>query len=51
MSDYSLHSIGLLLFRRRQHDVFQKFLEDITFGLGGLAYPAHKYGVVVYENT
>src|SRR6266545_7358581 len=34
MSDYSLHSIGLLLFRRRQHDVFQKFVEDITFGLG-----------------
>jgi len=23
VSDYSLHSIGLLLFRRRQHDVFR----------------------------
>lgn len=34
MSDYSLHSIGLLLFRRKQHDIFQKFLQDITLGLG-----------------
>jgi predicted nucleic acid-binding protein len=34
ISDYSLHSIGLLLFRRRQHDVFQKFLQDVTIGLG-----------------
>lgn len=30
VSDYSLHSIGLLLFRRRQHDVFQSFLRDLT---------------------
>lgn len=34
MSDYSLHSIGLLFFRRKQHDTFQKFLRDITSGLG-----------------
>lgn len=34
MSDYSLHSIGLLLFRRKQHDTFHKFLRDITSGLG-----------------
>lgn len=34
MSDYSLHSIGLLLFRRRQHDVFQKFLDDMTVNAG-----------------
>jgi predicted nucleic acid-binding protein len=30
ISDYSLHSIGLLLFRRKQHDIFQKFILDIT---------------------
>ncbi len=34
MSDYSLHSIGLLLFRRKEHHIFQKFLQDITSGLG-----------------
>jgi predicted nucleic acid-binding protein len=29
ISDYSLHSIGLLFFRRRQHDVFRQFLTDM----------------------
>jgi len=35
MSDYSLHSIGLLLFRRKQHDVFRRFLADI-FAIAGI---------------
>ena len=30
ISDYSLHSIGLLLFRRKQHNVFQRFLRDMA---------------------
>jgi predicted nucleic acid-binding protein len=34
ISDYSLHSIGLLLFRRKQHEVFQKFLHDTTVNAG-----------------
>lgn len=34
LSDYSLHSIGLLLFRRREHEVFQKFLNDIVINAG-----------------
>ena len=29
VSDYFLHSIGLLLFRRRQSETFQKFLADM----------------------
>lgn len=29
LSDYSLHSIGLLLFRRNQHHVFLDFLSDM----------------------
>jgi predicted nucleic acid-binding protein len=29
LSDFSLHSIGLLLFRRRQQDVFRRFLTDM----------------------
>ncbi len=29
ISDYSLHSIGLLFFRRKQHDVFRQFLTDM----------------------
>lgn len=29
ISDYSLHSIGLLLFRRRQADLFGMFVDDV----------------------
>lgn len=34
LSDYSLHSIGLLLFRRGQHEVFRKFLNDMILEAG-----------------
>lgn len=34
MSDYTLHSIGLLLFRRNQHATFQKFLRDMISHAG-----------------
>ncbi|SFM80308.1 type II toxin-antitoxin system VapC family toxin [Thermodesulforhabdus norvegica] len=34
ISDYSLHSIGLLLFRRRQHEVFRRFLKDMILEAG-----------------
>lgn len=30
MSDYRLHSVGLLLFRRNRHEVFRQFLEDMV---------------------
>lgn len=35
ISDYSLHSIGLLLFRRERHEVFRQFLTDMMFNVGG----------------
>ena len=34
ISDYSLHSIGLLLFRRGKHEVFRQFLRDMILGVG-----------------
>jgi len=34
VSDYSIHSIGLLLFRREQHDIFKRFLMDMLFNAG-----------------
>ena len=34
ISDYALHSIGLLLFRRKQHPVFQQFLDDMMLQAG-----------------
>lgn len=35
ISDFSLHSIGLLLFYRKQHHIFQQFLKDMIEN-GGL---------------
>lgn len=29
ISDYSLHSVGLLLFRRKQYETFRRFLSDM----------------------
>jgi uncharacterized protein len=34
LSDYSLHSIGLLLFRRERPEVFRQFLKDMILGVG-----------------
>jgi len=34
ISDYSLHSIGLLLFRRKQHGVFGQFVKDMMLNAG-----------------
>lgn len=34
MTDFSLHSIGLLLFRREQHQLFHQFLNDMIMNAG-----------------
>jgi len=34
ISDYSLHSIGLLLFHRKEHNTFREFLQDILITAG-----------------
>jgi predicted nucleic acid-binding protein len=34
ISDYALHSMGLLLFRRKQHQVFRQFLHDMLINAG-----------------
>ena len=34
ISDYSLHSVGILLFRRNQHDAFIEFLTDMISNAG-----------------
>ncbi|GIV77144.1 MAG: PIN domain nuclease [Litorilinea sp.] len=49
ISDFSLHSIGLLLFRRRQQDVFRRFLADMLFnaGVGVVALPATEMETVI----
>lgn len=34
ISDYSLHSIGLLLFRKNRYSMFQKFVQDVILNAG-----------------
>jgi uncharacterized protein len=34
VSDFALHSIGLLLFRHKQHQVFRQFLQDVIGSVG-----------------
>lgn len=34
ISDYSLHSIGLLLFRRKQHNIYHQFIRDMILNAG-----------------
>src|SRR3989304_2804302 len=49
MTDYSLHSIGLLLFRKKQHEAFQAFVEDVllTGGIGLLSLYSDEMEAVV----
>ncbi|MDP2207141.1 MAG: VapC toxin family PIN domain ribonuclease [Bacteroidota bacterium] len=37
ITDFSLHSIGLLLFQRNQHNVFEQFYYDMIIGAGIIA--------------
>ena len=34
VTDFALHSIGLLLFRQNQHQVFRQFLQEMMGGVG-----------------
>jgi predicted nucleic acid-binding protein len=34
LTDYPLHSVGLLLFRRKLHKVFSDFVDDVLRGAG-----------------
>ncbi|MEW5830968.1 MAG: PIN domain-containing protein [Chloroflexota bacterium] len=49
LSDYSLHSIGLLLFRRNQHQIFQEFVQDaiLNGGVGILSLGSQEIHEVV----
>jgi predicted nucleic acid-binding protein len=42
-SDFSLHSIGLILIRQNKFNVFDKFLKDILPHATILSLPAEKY--------
>ena len=43
ISDFSLHSIGVILFKIKKHTIFQEFLEDIISKIQVLNYPPQAY--------
>ena len=47
ISDFSLHSIGVILFRYNKEIVFQKFVNDVLPTTELLSLPAELYGEVV----
>ena len=47
ITDFSLHSIGVILFRYGKEEIFQKFVEDILPNTKLLSLPVELYGEVV----
>jgi predicted nucleic acid-binding protein len=47
LSDFSLHSIGVILFKLKRPDVFRELLADVLPNVTLLTLPEGKYGDVV----
>jgi predicted nucleic acid-binding protein len=47
ITDFSLHSIGVILFRYNKEDIFQKFVEDVMPDARLLTLPMELYNDVV----
>jgi len=47
ITDFSLHSIGVILFRYGKEDIFQKFVEDVIPDTNLLSLPMELYSDVV----
>ena len=47
ITDFTLHSIGVILFRYSREDVFEKFVEDVATSSELLSLPVEKYNEVV----
>lgn len=50
ISDFSLHSIGVILLRYDKEDIFQKFVEDVIPNTKLLSLPMELYRQVVNAN-
>ena len=46
LSDFSLHAIGIILFKYGKHDVFKKFLEDVMRIVSLVSLPLDRYSLV-----
>ncbi len=47
ITDFSLHSIGVILFKYSKEDVFRRFVEDVIPNVKLLSLPSEIYGEIV----
>ena len=51
LTDFSLHSIGVILLKYNKGDVFQKFIEDVLPNIKLLSLPVRLYKEVLNANN
>jgi len=51
ISDFSLHSIGVILFRQKKEETFLKFISDMLPKVNLVTLPKSKYAAVVTNKT
>ena len=47
VTDFTLHSIGVILFRHDKHDLFLEFVDDVMPNVRLLSLPVGSYGDVI----
>lgn len=47
ISDFSLHSVGVVCFRKKKEEIFQKFVDDILPQIDFLTLPIDEYSEVI----
>ncbi len=47
LTDFSLHSIGVILFKYKKEEIFQKFLEDVIPNVSILSLPIKFYSNLI----
>jgi len=50
LSDFSLHSIGVILFRYQRNELFTKFVEDVLPNVTLLSLPPEQYESIAATN-
>ena len=51
ISDFSLHSIGVILFRYKKKEIFNKFIQDIISEIKVLNLPSSEYKIFSKNST
>ena len=51
ITDFSLHSIGVVCFRYRREDTFERFISDILPQIDCVSLPLNRYSEVIKHRT